>query len=435
MALVALALAWWLTGRPFTPNALAATDAVAAHDVQALADVVSDPRRAAVDLPLDSVPDAASRAVLHAARQAGVAVVWWVPTPSGSLPALAISTAALADPAGGTRVRVTGRDSAPAVLEDSLGWLDSATVLEGGVQWPVTGELRAFSVNQLGTHGSVGAPAKRQVGRVRLYAAPGWEARFVMDALEEAGWEVDAQFGIAPRVTRTAGAPAALDTARYAVVIALDSVAWSSAPAIARFVADGGGLLLFPDAAAGRAFASLRVATPGALLAGVPGGLRTDTPRRGLPLQPLTVLGAEAVVLERSDRAEQPVSVAAARVGAGRVVQAGWASTWEWRMLGGDDAPDAHRSWWRTLVQRAAYAPVTDRADAWSPLPGDAAPLADLVARLGPAQPMAATATRTGQERQAGTPSLPAPAPAWLYAVAALALLGEWWSRRLRGAR
>jgi hypothetical protein len=109
-------------------------------------------------------------------------------------------------------------------------------------------------------------------------------------------------------------------------------------------------------------------------------------------------------------------------------VQVGYDETWRWRMLGGDDAPSAHRRWWSAVVGGAAYAPAVARTggDLRSPdaTPPDPAPYAGTVAALGaprPAAPAAATSGGTG-------------IPWWLFFPIAAALLAEWGSRRLRGA-
>jgi len=78
------------------------------------------------------------------------------------------------------------------------------------------------------------------------------------------------------------------------------------------------------------------------------------------------------------------------------------------------------------LLHRTARVSAA-RTVASMPLPGDAAPYADLVARLG--APSAAAPPSDAPS------STPAPPPAWLFAIAAFALLTEWWSRRLRGER
>jgi hypothetical protein len=356
-------------------------------------------------------------------------------------PALALSADAIADPSGGVVVRVAAPDGGALELSDSLGWLDSLTSEAGGVSWRVPGAARRVRIRQ-GETEAWAEPADGAGGwRVRLYGAPGWESRFTTVALEEAGWTVDASFTVAPRVTVQSGQPQALDTARYRLVVALDSSAWGDAASIARFVRSGGGLVLFPDAADG-APATLPVAgRVGGVSAAVPGALRTAAPLDGVPLRAITGLVPGSVVLERSGRPGAPVQMAARVVGAGRVVQVGVSGLWEWRMLGGDDAADAHRDWWRVLLQRAAQVPLSQvplprvplsrvplrRGDVAPPLPGDAAPLADLVARVGPAH--GAPASDAVVDRARSAP------PGWLLVVALAALLGEWWLRRLRGAR
>ncbi|HKG92190.1 MAG TPA: hypothetical protein VKA84_09875, partial [Gemmatimonadaceae bacterium] len=116
-------------------------------------------------------------------------------------------------------------------------------------------------------------------------------------------------------------------------------------------------------------------------------------------------------------------STAARRVGAGRAAQVGYTDTWRWRMLGAGDAPARHRDWWSRVVASAAYLSAGPSRPAPDSL--TAAPYAALVAALGP--PVAA----------------PPPAPAipdarlswWWFALVAGALLAEWASRRMRGAR
>ncbi len=433
VAIIALLLAWWSTSRPLpwhSPGHAGSRDGVmTVHDssgtidVRAIGDAASNPATRAMHAHLREPPDAERRALLHAALLSGLPVSWRAD--SATLPAVALAVSALADPTGGTIVRTVAQSGTPLSLSDSVGWLDSATAVRGGVQWNVSGPARAFQVS--GARSA--ATAHPRLGRVRLFAAPGWEARFAMQALEEAGWTVDADFMIAPRVSITAGAPASLDTSRYSAVIAIDSTAWPSGNAIARFVREGGGLVMFGSAASGGALAPMRAGSSASVSPGIPGALRTAMPREGLALRPVTSLATDVVVLERSERPGSPIAMVARRVGLGRVVQVGWEQTWEWRMLGGDDAVESHRDWWRALLQRTAYAPVASGdslTDRWQPLPGDAAPAADLVARLGPAQAPAELPTTSGP--------LTPPSP-WWFVIAAGALLAEWWSRRLRGAR
>ena len=128
----------------------------------------------------------------------------------------------------------------------------------------------------------------------------------------------------------------------------------------------------------------------------------------------------------------------AQRIGAGRVVASAYRNSWRWRMEGTDDGATEHRGWWGGVLALAAGVPAAaddSRADAY---PGDAAPYADLVARAGTPVPAdsitAPTATRAQSafnhlmDRLRGAPGL-------LFMVIAMALLGEWASRRLRGNR
>src|SRR5258707_512993 len=71
----------------------------------------------------------------------------------------------------------------------------------------------------------------------------GWEIKVVLAALTEAGWGVRARLPAAPGVAITDPALLPIDTARYDVVVALDSSASDLAPSIARFVGTGGGLV------------------------------------------------------------------------------------------------------------------------------------------------------------------------------------------------
>lgn len=423
IAVVALSGAWWVTGRVSSSGRALPSDASDARDADALAQVVADPQRASLHVNLRDVPNATVRATLHAAALAGVVVSW---SAKASLSPMVLSVLPLADPMGGRVVRVAAPDGTPLALSDSLGWLDSTVTARGGVTWPLGGNARNVSVSSPTASARAQAPVLAPLKRIRMFAAPGWEARFAMRALEDAGWSVDAAFSIAPRVNLTAGAPATIDTARYAAVIALDSSAWTSASAIAAFVRSGGGLVLFPDAARGSALSAVRIGVPGGPLAGVPGAFALDAPREGLRMRPILSARSDAVILERSTRPGTPVAMAAFRLGSGRVVQVGWENSWEWRMLGGENAVAEHRDWWRGLLHRTAHVSVAAPVAAL-PLPGERAPYADLVARLGaPVEepPAGIAADRT-----------PSPPPPWLFAVAALALLAEWWSRRLRGAR
>jgi len=424
----ALLLACWHAWFPEAARVVRAAPSWSAlPDAAVLAQSLASPSRVPRWLSLAGVPELEQRALLQAGVHAGVTIAWRA-ADGATMPALAVSAEGSADPAGGVVVRAAAPDGVALELADSLGWLDSTTSAAGGVSWRVPGAVRRVQVRHGATGAWVQPTARDGTWRVRLYGTPGWESRFTTVALEEAGWEVDAAFTIAPRVTVQSGRPQPLDTARYRLVVALDSSAWGDAASIGRFVRSGGGLVLFPDAADGAPTALPVAGRVGGLNAAVPGALRTASPLNGVPLRAISGLVPGAVVLERSARPGAPVQVAARVVGAGRVVQVGVSGLWEWRMLGGDDAVDAHRDWWRVLLQRAAPSPPPPAVAASpSPLPGDVAPLADLVARVGPAN-----ATPEAEPERDRTVAAP---PGWLLLVALLALLGEWWSRRLRGAR
>jgi hypothetical protein len=108
-------------------------------------------------------------------------------------------------------------------------------------------------------------------------------------------------------------------------------------------------------------------------------------------------------------------------------------------MEGGDDAEAAHRAWWIAQLRAVAYAPpvgdpsVDDRAEAtvasFTGATSNAAPYADLVARLG--APVDAPARVTAGIAAPGDRRY----DFMLLGAAFAALLAEWASRRLRGAR
>lgn len=412
------------------------------------------------------VPPADIRDVLAATRDAGLPVVW---TDSTMVRDVAIDAGRAPSPGAAALLAASGRtaDSASTlVLRDAGGTLDSVTsrrptvrVLAAQTRGSVQAMLRASSANArerakrgeqtrvrvvataaaLATD-TAGAADRSTVGRVRLYALPGWESKFVTVALEEAGWHVDGALTVSPTSQVTLGAPLMLDTARYAVSVVLDSGV-VSARDLQRFVAQGGGILLAGDAlrdASLRAFAALRIEDERPPVAGA---LLTDQPLRGLAafhvLPP-----AQSVVLQRENA---DATVIVARRGVGRILASGYRATWRWRMEGTDDGADAHRRWWNTLVSAVASAPAVNakspdasrteasRSEA-SPTealtaawPGDAAPRADLIARLGLPVSASAAAPRSSSSLR--------PPLAWLYLVACGALLTEWALRRVRGAR
>ena len=270
-----------------------------------------------------------------------------------------------------------------------------------------------------GSVASTYTPDSVVLHRVLVIANAGWESKFAVAALEEEGWKVDESIRVAPGVDVTQGSVAAIDTSRYSAVVALDGAASPYANRIVAFAQMGGGVVLGPEAASLDAMASLRA---GAGIRGEAGPAPAggSTTMATMPLAPITSLRNDAVAVERRGGA---VSLAARRVGAGRVLQSGYEDAWRLRTAGGDNAVRDHREFWTNLVSRVAYAPRVPRpALATS---DDHAPVIGLVASLGPNAP-----SRPATHLSGGQSVL----IALLFALLALAVSGEIASRRLRGA-
>ncbi len=372
---------------------------------------------------MDRVPSRVMRDVLRALARSGYAVAWLSETPD----ALALSVEPIAGPDARSRVIVMGNVPDPITLVDAGGILDSTTApgssraVIGSVRGTVSARARTTSAHVR----SVAADAPKPVlvlGRV------GWEAKFVIAALEEAGWRVAGELlvtparpaiGVAPVVVRTAETgPPQLDTARFSAVVALDGSAFGYAERIRAFVVQGGGAILGAEAI--RDVPGLSSISPGR--AGdartvLIGALSSRPPRDGLTgwtLQPST----DAVPVEYN-RGE--LMVVAMREGLGRIVAIGYGDTWRWRMEGGDGAVDDHRRWWSDLV--ASVTPVRVSVPSVAEVAHDPAPLATWVHTFG-------APARTALPALSQVRVIP-----WLVVVAALLLLAEWTSRRLRGAR
>jgi hypothetical protein len=273
---------------------------------------------------------------------------------------------------------------------------------------------------QLAGYGATSpVPDRTDRQAVLVLGRAGWETRFVLAALGEAGWKVRGRLPVAPGVSVTDASVLPLDTARYDVVIALDSTAADLAPAMARFVAQGGGAIVAGsalDVGVLRGIAPARAAArrPGRIL------LEGDTLTRGdLPIRPLVALRDDAIALER-----QPAGLAVAvrRAGKGRVAAVGYDESWRWRMQGGEPGEAAHRDWWSRMTGLVA----PERAPSGvSPIRrSGAAPRAALIDALG--EPAAASAAHTSVS--------PSRLPFVLLVLVLVALLAETASRRFRGA-
>ena len=249
----------------------------------------------------------------------------------------------------------------------------------------------------------------------------GWESKFVVAALEEEGWKVEAFIRVAPGVDITQGATAVIDTSRYSAVVALDGAAAPYANRIVEFVQTGGGALLAPPAASINAMLPLRAGSVGRPASGSrPSQANGSVSLATLAVVPIASLRNDAILLEQRAGA---VTIAARRIGAGRTIQLGYEDTWRWRMAGGESAVRDHRIWWTELVSGVAYAPPVSRLRVTTGR--DQAPRLGLVAAIGPNAPRGAIPNRstTGSDWIA-----------WVFVLLALGLTGEVASRRLRGA-
>ena len=406
----ALAAALWGSVRSVSASS-AARAVVASALGKELGGVIADPRVKVLDVKIDAMPTRTDRALLVAFRRAGTTVRW-----HGVPPVLAIEAVRVREPDARTRVLVAADDSAAIILADSAGILDTVRAPSGATIDVATlvGSVRAQQGAFAARAGHVTTGSKPRA--VLVLGRADWEGKFVMSALTEAGWTVRASVPVAPGVSVRDDGVLPLDTSRYDVVIALDSSATAFGPAIARFVGQGGGLV-----ASGEALwvESIRALAPGRAGTRLPGRilLAGDSVRpRDLPLRPLALTRRDAVILDH-----QPAGAAlvARRAGAGRVLAVGYDESWRWRMLGGASGLKAHRHWWSA----AAGSVAPERADVGS-AGTDAAPLASLVAALGPPSSSASTEARRGRE------SL----PLLLLVFIAGCLLAETASRRFRGA-
>jgi hypothetical protein len=365
-------------------------------------------------LSLVAAPNGEERDWLRALRYSGTPLTW----DGDDIPSVALEVAPVASPRGGMMLWIAAPSGAHVAVADAVAPIDTVVASTGGatVFAPIaTGALTA-TVGGQGANATAGDTVLPR--RVLVLGRATWESKFVISALEEAGWPVDARLSVAPGVEVTQGASRSPDTAGHAAVVVLDAPSANTASDIARYVRDGGGGIM-SSASAGRAsLAEIAAGRSGARIRASSIAFADDTPRRALgflAIAPRT----DAIVLEERDGR---VAAAARRVEAGRVIQLGYDETWRWRLAGGPQALDAHRSWWSGLVSSVAYR-------ATMPLPRirgeDGAPLAHLVDALGRSSP--APRLRPTGARWSASPAL-------LFAIVSVLLVAELASRRLRGA-
>lgn len=417
-------LGWLLGGSIVAPVAPRVETLRASEASTRLVALSRAPSNVAIHVDVPAAPETWVIDWLGALRHGGRAVSW-----SGTPAPAALVAQPMLDPDGGVRIDVAAPAGSVVTLRDDASLIDSVRVTSLGatVETPiVVGSVHAIVDDELLATPVADTPPARAVV---VIGAAGWEGKFVASALEERGWPVIARFSVAPNVDVTQGVIASLDTSRIAAVIALDSTVASLAPMLERFVRSGGGLVLAGPSAASASVATLAV---GHLAARTrPATSAADTIRLGSTgFYPVTSMTEDGVVLER--RADG-VAVAARRVGAGRVVQAGYDDSWRWRMAGAPGAEAAHRAWWSRVVSSVAYEPrVIPRSAATkdpSPLQGQGslalprmtdAPVAHLTDALGPPRPTPQIPSRAVDRRL-------------LLALMMILLLAEWASRRLRG--
>lgn len=411
LSLLTLAVAIWIAVRP-PARRVPETAASAALDEALPRWTIAPPPR--IHLAIRAAPSREARHWLRAIRRGGTPVSW----AGGEIPAFALEVAPFADPRGGTIVWIAAPAGARVAVHDAIAAIDTVIATAGGARIlaPITmGPLTAT----IGEHRATArAPDTLMPRRVLILGGAAWEAKFVMTALEEAGWGVDARLTVAPGVEVTQGQSRVPDTSRHAAVIVLDTPSASTASTVARYVRAGGGALLSGVSAQVSGLDDISVGRVGARVRASSIAFTDDAPHQALAFLAIAPR-ADAIVLdERAGR----VAAAARRVEMGRVVQLGYDETWRWRLTGGAGAVAAHRDWWSGLVSSVAHraAVPLEREEG-----DDDAPLARLVDALGPS---------TVEPAETSTAPGWSPSATLLFALTSALLLAELASRRLRGA-
>lgn len=379
-----------------------------AHDLPS----IESGRVARLHVEIDGPSTPAERDALAAVAHSGTRVTW----SGANLPPLAAVAERAREPDGAVRIAVTS--SAPVALSDALAALDtvSATGAAHGATVAVGAPSGAIAARSGALSAPVGVPAAPALRPVLVVGRAGWETKFTVAALEEQGWKVDELLFVAPGADVTQGSITAIDTSHFSTIVALDTTLGSVGPQIVRFVRSGGGLVLMADAANAPDVRAIAPARAGPKRIAGSRAFNVAEPVNAMPVYPLESPRNDAVPLSMRGAL---LTSAARREGAGRVLQAAYDETWRWRMEGGTDAVVAHRAWWSRMVGTVAATPVPSTAESAS---AEAAPLARLVDALGPPASVAPA------------PSTARRLPAWLFPALLLSLLGEWASRRWRGA-
>ena len=412
----AFALLGWLLGSSLMPTKSRRVERASSSQLESrLATWTKSAPSIALHADFTTTPSAWAVDWLAALRHSGHLVTW-----TGTPPALAIAAEPLTDPSGGARIDIAAPSGSTVALQDDASAIDSVRVssLGGSITTPVVaGRVVAATGGQTA---SIDVADSIRVRSILVAGDASWEGKFIVAALEERGWPVITRFSVAPNVLVGQSAPLNLDTSRIAAVIAVDTSVQALGTSISRYVRSGGGLVLAGSSALASIATDLAPGTVGSRVR--PATLPRDTIGLGSTgFYPVANLRADGVSLERRDAR---IAVAARRVGAGRVIQAGYDDSWRWRMAGGPGSENAHRAWWAGLVSAVAYAPPVGHPAIAEVDAAASAPLASLIARIGPAHepPPGVTASGPFDSRI-------------LLAVMMILLLAEWASRRLRGLK
>src|SRR6185437_8359167 len=250
----------WLLGTSVIPLARRRIARASQSDVGAsLAAWTRLPTTVALHVSIDTTPRAWIVDWLAALRHSGHIVGW-----DGAPPAVAISTEAMADPAGGVRVDLAGPAAAKATLYDAIGMIDTLAVSGAGATAVLPDAVGAITADVAGQRVGTAAPRPAPLRAILVIARAGWEGKFVVSALEERGWPVIARFSVAPAVNVMTHGPLVLDTSRVAAVIAIDTTVALLGPYVARYVQSGGGLVLAGSASLAGTMSGLAAGVAGA---------------------------------------------------------------------------------------------------------------------------------------------------------------------------
>ena len=270
------------------------------------------------------------------------------------------------------RVRAGPRRQVTIRLADAAGALDSVRLRtdEGGRASgafrvrPARSGWREWSVDAGGRRATAGAwvdtaGAPRVLVRAGL---PGWEARFVVRALEESGARVDVRFDLGRGMAVGQGAGDAITPARLAAVdavLVLDGAPLGAGEAstLSAFAARGGGVLVAGDRAAAlgtvRAGGTVAPLDAASIRWTAPAEI-APLPTDSIPVTAVPFAGAGATTVVAASSAQGGL-LALRPFGRGRAASLALTDSWRWRMEGG--RIDEHREFWRGLVDWLASAP------------------------------------------------------------------------------